>query len=84
MLAHAKSITHANAHANVRRFNASSYENDIALVELQKLPYRDTCFHENPAVRAVCVPWTTQLFQTNHTCSISGWGRTSGTLNRGC
>lgn len=77
-------LTHANAHANVRRYDASSYENDIALVELQKLPYKDTCFHENPAIRAVCVPWTTQLFQTNHTCSISGWGRTSGTLNRGC
>ncbi|TNM93926.1 hypothetical protein fugu_002102 [Takifugu bimaculatus] len=65
------------------RFNASSYENDIALVELKTLPFKKTCLEENPAVSAVCVPWTTQLFQPNHTCSISGWGRTTGTLSRG-
>ncbi|XP_056883981.1 complement factor I isoform X1 [Takifugu flavidus] len=59
------------------RFNASSYENDIALVELKTLPFKKTCLEENPAVSAVCVPWTTQLFQPNHTCSISGWGRTT-------
>ncbi|KAM4611476.1 complement factor I isoform 2-T2 [Polymixia lowei] len=58
------------------RYNASSYENDIALIELKKLPFQERCFVENPAVSAVCVPWTEQMFQTNHTCSISGWGRT--------
>uniref|UniRef100_A0A667WLT5 trypsin n=1 Tax=Myripristis murdjan TaxID=586833 RepID=A0A667WLT5_9TELE len=46
------------------KYNAATYENDIALVE-------------NPAVSAVCVPWSPQLFQPNHTCSISGWGRTT-------
>lgn len=60
------------------RYNASSYENDIALVELKKLPFEDKCLEENPAISAVCVPWSTQLFQPNHTCSISGWGRTAG------
>ncbi|XP_060951649.1 complement factor I isoform X3 [Limanda limanda] len=58
------------------RYNAGTYENDIALVKLKKLPFEDTCFVENPAISAVCVPWSVQLFQPNHTCSISGWGRT--------
>uniref|UniRef100_A0A3Q3RZM5 trypsin n=1 Tax=Mastacembelus armatus TaxID=205130 RepID=A0A3Q3RZM5_9TELE len=57
------------------RYNASTYENDIALVKLEKLPYTDICFKDNPAIRAVCVPWSTHLFQPGHTCSISGWGR---------
>ncbi|XP_061565817.1 complement factor I isoform X2 [Cololabis saira] len=55
----------------------STYENDIALVKLEKLPFSDKCLEDNPAVRPVCVPWSTQLFQPNHTCSISGWGRTA-------
>ncbi|XP_026225022.1 complement factor I isoform X2 [Anabas testudineus] len=59
------------------KYNASSYENDIALVKLEKLPFREQCLEDNPAVSAVCVPWTTQLFKPNHTCSISGWGRTA-------
>nr|XP_020477827.1 complement factor I isoform X1 [Monopterus albus] len=58
------------------RYNASSYENDIALVKLEKLPFLEKCFEDNPAISAICVPWSTQLFQLNHTCSISGWGRT--------
>ncbi|XP_055012219.1 complement factor I-like [Boleophthalmus pectinirostris] len=58
-------------------YNGKTYENDIALVELQKLPFKERCFRENPAVRSVCVPWTPHLFQPNHTCSISGWGRTA-------
>lgn len=60
------------------RYNASSYENDIALVQLEKLPFKQTCLEDNPAVSAVCVPWTKHLFNPNHTCSISGWGRTAG------
>ncbi|KAM9335161.1 transmembrane protease serine 9 [Symphorus nematophorus] len=59
------------------KYNASSYENDIALVQLEKLPFTDICIEDNPAVSAVCVPWSTQLFHANHTCSISGWGRTA-------
>uniref|UniRef100_UPI003AAD42CE complement factor I-like n=1 Tax=Centroberyx gerrardi TaxID=166262 RepID=UPI003AAD42CE len=59
------------------KYNARSYENDIALLQLEKLPFTDECFVENPAISAVCVPWSLQLFQPNHTCSISGWGRTA-------
>lgn len=59
-------------------YNAATYENDIALVKLEPLPFTDKCLEDNPAVSAVCVPWSTQLFQANHTCSISGWGRTAG------
>ncbi|XP_056156442.1 complement factor I isoform X2 [Lampris incognitus] len=60
------------------RYNASNYENDIALMQLKKLPFSSRCFVENPAVSAVCVPWSPHIFNANHTCSISGWGRTAG------
>ncbi|CAL8241249.1 unnamed protein product [Merluccius merluccius] len=64
------------------RFNASTYQDDIALIELERLPpHEDVCLEENPAISAVCVPWSKQLFSHTHTCSISGWGRTSA--NRG-
>ncbi|XP_039996681.1 complement factor I isoform X3 [Xiphias gladius] len=59
------------------KYNASSYENDIALVKLEELPFEDKCLLDNPAVSAICVPWSTKLFHANHTCSISGWGRTA-------
>ena len=63
----------------VCRYNISTYENDIALIELELLPpYKDICVEQNSAISAVCVPWTTQLFSSPHTCSISGWGRTAG------
>nr|XP_040037035.1 complement factor I [Gasterosteus aculeatus aculeatus] len=55
----------------------ANYENDIALLKLKKLPFEEKCLKDNPAISAVCVPWSTQLFQPNHTCSISGWGRTA-------
>lgn len=38
----------------------------------------EKCLDDNPGIRSVCIPWSNQLFQTNHTCSISGWGRTAG------
>ncbi|KAF4096221.1 complement factor I [Onychostoma macrolepis] len=56
-------------------YNAQTYTNDIALVQLEELGLSDKCMDDNPAVRAVCVPWSTQQFQPNDTCTISGWGR---------
>ncbi|XP_059397295.1 complement factor I-like [Carassius carassius] len=57
------------------KYNPQTYENDIALVQLEELNLSDKCMQDNPAVRAVCVPWSTQQFQPNDTCTISGWGR---------
>ncbi|KAM8882698.1 complement factor I-like isoform 2-T2 [Synchiropus picturatus] len=57
------------------QYDAATYQNDIALVKLKALPQdKEKCFVDNPAVSAVCVPWTTKLFQPSHNCSISGWG----------
>ncbi|KTG43139.1 hypothetical protein cypCar_00034725 [Cyprinus carpio] len=56
-------------------YNPQTYANDIALVQLEELYLSDKCMQDNPAVRAVCVPWSTQQFQPNDTCTISGWGR---------
>ncbi|XP_051516806.1 complement factor I-like [Myxocyprinus asiaticus] len=56
-------------------YNSQTYENDIALVQLEELNLSDQCMHDNPAVRSVCVPWSIQQFQPNDTCTISGWGR---------
>ncbi|KAM3591171.1 uncharacterized protein V6R79_024059 [Siganus canaliculatus] len=55
-------------------FDRVSGENDIALLQLQTLPHSDQCMVENPAVSAVCLPWTRSLFQPNQTCTVSGWG----------
>ncbi|XP_056588350.1 complement factor I [Triplophysa dalaica] len=57
------------------QYNAGTYENDIALMQLEQFKNEEKCMHDNPAVRAVCVPWSTELFQPNDTCTISGWGR---------
>ncbi|XP_016322142.1 complement factor I-like [Sinocyclocheilus anshuiensis] len=56
-------------------YNPQSYANDIALVQLEEMGVSDKCMQDNPAVRAVCVPWSTLQFQPNDTCTISGWGK---------
>ncbi|KAL6483980.1 hypothetical protein MHYP_G00088530 [Metynnis hypsauchen] len=56
-------------------YNARTYQNDIALVQLDELGQSKECLHPNPAVRSVCVPWSTLQFQHGDTCTISGWGR---------
>ncbi|XP_016420962.1 complement factor I-like, partial [Sinocyclocheilus rhinocerous] len=58
-------------------YNPQSYANDIALVQLEEMGVSDKCMQDNPAVRAVCVPWSTLQFQPNDTCTISGWGKGS-------
>ncbi|XP_065131712.1 complement factor I [Paramisgurnus dabryanus] len=57
------------------QYNAQTYENDIALIQMEELNLSDKCMEDNPAVRPVCVPWSTEQFQPKHTCTISGWGR---------
>ncbi|XP_052449747.1 complement factor I isoform X1 [Carassius gibelio] len=56
-------------------YNPQTYANDIALVQLEEVQLSDKCMLDNSAVRAVCVPWSTQQFQPNDTCTVSGWGR---------
>ncbi|RXN08420.1 complement factor I [Labeo rohita] len=56
-------------------YNPQTHANDIALVQLETLPLSDKCVQDNPAVRTVGVPWSTQQFQPNDTCTISGWGK---------
>ncbi|RXN08433.1 complement factor I [Labeo rohita] len=56
-------------------YNPQTYANDIALIRLEELNLSDKCMQDNPAVRAVCVPWSTQQFQPSDNCTISGWGR---------
>ncbi|XP_053338193.1 complement factor I-like [Clarias gariepinus] len=58
-----------------REYNPRTYENDIALIQLEELAYEKECLHPNPAVRPVCVPWSPLQFPANYTCTISGWGR---------
>ncbi|XP_048826011.1 complement factor I [Brienomyrus brachyistius] len=59
-------------------YNPNTYQNDIALIELKKLPQSNTqCFHENAAVAPACIPWSEYQFMPGHNCSISGWGRVS-------
>ncbi|TRY64503.1 hypothetical protein DNTS_009411 [Danionella cerebrum] len=57
------------------QYNSQTYANDIAVLLLEELKLKKTCMLENPAVRSVCVPWSTLQFPPDHTCTISGWGR---------
>ncbi|XP_066527594.1 complement factor I [Hoplias malabaricus] len=56
-------------------YDPRTYKNDIALIQLEEMPIEKVCLKPNPAVRSVCVPWSTQQFQHGDTCTISGWGR---------
>lgn len=56
-------------------YNSRTYQHDIALLQLQELNNENRCLTPNPAVRSVCVPWSTLQFQPGDACTISGWGR---------
>uniref|UniRef100_A0A8D0NC21 Complement factor I n=1 Tax=Sus scrofa TaxID=9823 RepID=A0A8D0NC21_PIG len=55
------------------KYNGTTYQNDIALIEMKKQPGRSECvlLKSVPA----CVPWSPHLFQPNDKCIVSGWGR---------
>ncbi|XP_031966179.1 complement factor I isoform X1 [Corvus moneduloides] len=53
-------------------YNASTYENDIALLELKSSQHGE-CFLEDNSMPA-CVPWSEYMFKTGDTCKVSGWG----------
>uniref|UniRef100_A0A8C5U251 Complement factor I n=1 Tax=Malurus cyaneus samueli TaxID=2593467 RepID=A0A8C5U251_9PASS len=52
-------------------YNASTYENDIALLELNS--GHGECSLEEHSTPA-CIPWSEYMFKTGDTCKVSGWG----------
>ncbi|XP_058522673.1 complement factor I [Ochotona princeps] len=54
-------------------YNGTSYQNDIALMEMKPNSHSKRC--EIPNSIPACIPWSPYLFQANKTCIISGWGR---------
>uniref|UniRef100_A0A8B7TRW6 Complement factor I n=1 Tax=Castor canadensis TaxID=51338 RepID=A0A8B7TRW6_CASCN len=54
-------------------YNGSTYQNDIALMEMKKVSGQKECRTSNSV--SACVPWSPYLFQPNERCIISGWGR---------
>ncbi|XP_065490577.1 complement factor I [Caloenas nicobarica] len=55
------------------KYNASTYENDIALLELSG---KGECSlaRSTPA----CIPWSQYMFRPGDTCKVSGWGLEKG------
>ncbi|KAJ6668819.1 hypothetical protein lerEdw1_012304, partial [Lerista edwardsae] len=64
-----KIIVHEN-------YNAKTYENDIALLELKPKDIRESC--HPPESVPVCVPWSQYMFRSGHQCKVSGWGLEKG------
>ncbi|XP_063774851.1 complement factor I isoform X2 [Pseudophryne corroboree] len=59
-------------------YNPSTYENDIALLEVVNIYKAPKCMqYENNLVTA-CVPWSPHQFKVGETCVVSGWGREEG------
>ncbi|NXF89116.1 CFAI factor, partial [Eubucco bourcierii] len=53
------------------KYNASTYENDIALLELRSSGTgKCSLQHTVPA----CIPWSEYMFRTGERCKVSGWG----------
>ncbi|KAJ8383016.1 hypothetical protein SKAU_G00037940 [Synaphobranchus kaupii] len=60
------------------QYNPNTYQNDIALLQLDKLPFSTKCIHDNPAIAPACLPWSEYQFKPGDNCVISGWGRQAG------
>uniref|UniRef100_A0A8C6MMK4 Complement factor I n=1 Tax=Moschus moschiferus TaxID=68415 RepID=A0A8C6MMK4_MOSMO len=58
------------------KYNGTTYQNDIALIEMKKRPNQKECVLSKSV--PACVPWSPYLFQPNDKCIISGWGREKG------
>ncbi|XP_027693207.1 complement factor I isoform X2 [Vombatus ursinus] len=54
-------------------YNGSTYQNDIALIEMQKYQTKATCELVNTL--PACVPWSSYLFSPGDKCFVSGFGR---------
>ncbi|XP_027251499.1 complement factor I isoform X1 [Cricetulus griseus] len=55
------------------KYDGTTYQNDIALIEMKKSSGKKECELSNSV--PACVPWSPYLFQPNDKCIISGWGR---------
>ncbi|XP_005002957.1 complement factor I isoform X2 [Cavia porcellus] len=55
------------------KYNGTTYQNDIALIELKKHLSQKQCKLSSSI--PACVPWSPYLFQPKDRCIISGWGR---------
>lgn len=58
------------------KYNGTTYQNDIALIELKKHLSQKQCKLSSSI--PACVPWSPYLFQPKDRCIISGWGREKG------
>ncbi|NXK95398.1 CFAI factor, partial [Formicarius rufipectus] len=57
-------------------YNASTYENDIALLELSGSGNGE-CSADHNSIPA-CIPWSEYMFKAGDTCKVSGWGLEKG------
>ncbi|NXX83779.1 CFAI factor, partial [Urocolius indicus] len=56
-------------------YNASTYENDIALLELRGSGSGECSLkYSTPA----CIPWSQHMFKAGDRCKVSGWGLEKG------
>ncbi|XP_058887774.1 complement factor I isoform X1 [Acipenser ruthenus] len=59
-------------------YNPTTYQNDIALIEMKNIYHTKECINPNKYIATACVPWSEYLFKPGDKCIISGWGRAKG------
>ncbi|XP_020857004.1 complement factor I isoform X2 [Phascolarctos cinereus] len=60
-------------------YSGTTYQNDIALIEMQKHQTKATCELINTV--PACVPWSNYLFSSGDKCFVSGIGRNEEAKN---
>uniref|UniRef100_A0A8B9M1E6 CFAI factor n=1 Tax=Accipiter nisus TaxID=211598 RepID=A0A8B9M1E6_9AVES len=56
-------------------YNASTYENDIALLELKGFGKGECSLQQ---ITPACIPWSDYMFKAGDRCKVSGWGLEKG------
>ncbi|XP_015200656.2 complement factor I [Lepisosteus oculatus] len=59
-------------------YNPSTYQNDIALIQVKNIYNLPECIERTPSTASACVPWSEYQFKPGDNCIISGWGRSHG------
>lgn len=57
-------------------YNAKTYQNDIALLEMKTKNEGTPCSPRHTV--PVCIPWSQYMFGSGHHCKVSGWGLDEG------